>query len=240
MKASRKSQSHKRTPPAPLTFYSVDKYGTITDPRVRTSSIRSDVFENISSGSIHTTDQLVDAVQGCSPLAVHFSGLADTRLSEIEQELDDDDNWLGLIERRRLVILAAQLRHDPDTGWRDWVTHEGDPGLASFKELIQDWLDDDINWDESDWFDNNWSGQSASLHFFTKLDREVRKSLGVVIIEGEHPGSSYYAAELKGDIVQANQAAQELGLDFRFRAEGDSVPVAPAPNPVPASPGDCS
>jgi hypothetical protein len=86
------------------------------------------------------------------------------------------------------------LRVDPDSGWRDWVEHEGDPGLASFKEHIQDWLDDEINWDESDWFDNNYSGQSASLHFFSELEHDVRQALGVVIIDGEHPASSYYAA----------------------------------------------
>jgi len=41
--------------------------------------------------------------------------------------------------------------------------------------------------------------------------------LGVDIIEGEHPGSSYYAAELRQDVDYANQVAKEMGLGFRFR-----------------------
>jgi len=164
-------------------------------------------------------------------LAWHFTELAASRLEDIEAELDDDDSGLGLMARRRLAILAAALRDDPDDGWRDWVKHEGDLGLASFKEHIQDWLDDDIDWDESDYFDAGWSGQSACLAFFTDLDATVRKALGVVIIEGEHPGSSYYAAELRSDIAQANLKAHELGLDFRFRAEGDDIPAGQLPNP---------
>ena len=37
-----------------------------------------------------------------------------------------------------------------------------------------------------------------------------------VIVEGEHPGSTYYAAELRGDIDVANRAAEAAGLRVRF------------------------
>jgi len=40
----------------------------------------------------------------------------------------------------------------------------------------------------------------------------------VEIIEGEHPGSSYYAAELRQDVEYANQLARNIGLEFRFRS----------------------
>jgi hypothetical protein len=85
MKASRKSPS--RAPaqptPLPLSFSEVDQYGTITDPRVCAPATRADVFENISARSICSTDQLIDEVEACSPLACHFFGLADARLSKI-------------------------------------------------------------------------------------------------------------------------------------------------------------
>ena len=45
-------------------------------------------------------------------------------------------------------------------------------------------------------------------------------ALGVVIVEGDRPGSSYFAAELRNELADANAAAQRLGLPFRFRAEG--------------------
>ena len=50
------------------------------------------------------------------------------------------------------------------------------------------------------------------------LDDKTLDALGVEIIEGEHPGSSYYAAELRQDVDYANQVAREMGLEFRFRS----------------------
>ncbi|WP_210546760.1 hypothetical protein [Rhodoferax sp. PAMC 29310] len=240
MKSSRRSSSSLTPAPAALTFYEVAEYGTITYPGVTEPKTRADVFESISPRAIHSTEDLISQVEGCSPLACYFSGLAASHLEDIEAELDDDDCALGLIKRRRLVFLAAALRHDPDTGWCDWVEHEGDPGLASFKEHIQDWLDEDIDWGESDWFDDCWSGQSAALGMFSNLDGNILKALGVVIVEGEHPGSSYYAAELRDDIAQANLKAQELGLDFRFRAEGEDAPDVQLLNPDASRQGGAS
>lgn len=231
MKASQSSLSRLTPAPAALTFYEVAEHGTITYPGVAEPKTRADVFENISPSAMHTTVELIAQVEACSPLACHFSALAASHLEDIEAELNDDDCALGLIERRRLAFLAAALRHDPDTGWCDWVKHKGDPGLASFKAHIQDWLDEGIDWNESDWFNDYWSGQSAALGLFSDLDAVVRKALGVVIVEGEHPGSSYYAAELRGDMAQANQAAQALGLDFRFRAEVEATPTGQPSSP---------
>jgi len=52
--------------------------------------------------------------------------------------------------------------------------------------------------------------------YFEGLDDKTLNALGVEIIEGEHPGSSYYAAELRQDVDYANQVAREIGLEFRF------------------------
>ena len=227
MKPRRKTRSLVAPPPGPMTFYEVAGHGTLSDPRVAGPKVRADVFERLSLGIIRTTDELISEVDDCVPLASHFSILAETHLASIEEELEDEGSGLGFIARRRLAFLAAALRHDPDTGWHDWVAHEGDPGLAGFKERIEDWLAQGIDWDEAEWFDSGWSGQNAALGFFSGLDAQVRKLLGVVIIEGEHPGSSYYAAELQGEIGLANQAAQALGLAFRFRVQGQGTAATP-------------
>ena len=232
MKSPRKSSPAVTPWPETLIFYEVAEYGTISNPTVPGPRLRADVFQNISPGSIRGADDLVSEVDGCVPLASHFSILAAGHLSGIEDELDADDDTLGFVERRRLAFLAAALRDDPDTGWRDWVAHEGDPGLAGFREIIQDWLDEDVDWGEAESFDCGWSGQSAALGFFSDLDAEVVDALGVVIIEGDRPGSSYYAAELRGDIAHANQTAQALGLAFQFRAEGKGAAAQPPSSPV--------
>lgn len=227
MKTSQSTSSRLTSAPTALTFYEVAEYGTITYPGVAAPKTRADVFAIVPPGNIHTTADLISEVEACSPLACYFSALAESHLEDIEAELDADDSQLRLIERRRLAFLAAALRHDPDTGWCDWVKHEGDPGLASFKAHIQDWLAEDVDWNESEWFSDYWSGQSAALGFFSGLDANILDALGVVIVEGEHPGSSYYAAELRNDIAPANLVAQALGLDFRFRAEGEAAARQP-------------
>ena len=46
-------------------------------------------------------------------------------------------------------------------------------------------------------------------------------TLGVEQIEGDRPGSTYYAAELRGDIDEANRAAEAAGIAVRFSAAKD-------------------
>jgi hypothetical protein len=49
------------------------------------------------------------------------------------------------------------------------------------------------------------------------MDGKMLDALGVVIIEGDHPGSTYFAAELRGEMKVANAVAEREGLPFRFR-----------------------
>jgi hypothetical protein len=56
------------------------------------------------------------------------------------------------------------------------------------------------------------------MEYFQSMDVGQRKSLGVRVVEGEHPGSTYYAAELHGDIDEANRTAEEAGIPVRFVA----------------------
>ena len=44
---------------------------------------------------------------------------------------------------------------------------------------------------------------------------------GVVIVDGDRPGSNYIAAELKSSVEDANKAAERLGLPIRFAESGE-------------------
>ena len=58
---------------------------------------------------------------------------------------------------------------------------------------------------------------ALAKRYFERFDYKTLDGLGVLIVEGEHPGSSYYAAVLRQDIDYVNQVARGLGLTFRFR-----------------------
>lgn len=146
----------------------------------------------------------------------HFQTLAADELEDVE--MSSVDGEVDPARRARLLALQAALR-DEDDGWQDWVKLEGQPGLARFRVEIDKWLSEPVNWSYSDFWPDGWSGQGMAMQFFQQLDRDVLNDLGVVIVEGEHPGSSYYAAELRDTIEQGNQAALRLGLPFRFREE---------------------
>lgn len=53
--------------------------------------------------------------------------------------------------------------------------------------------------------------------FFQNQAFGTLRRLGISIVEGDHPGSSYYAAELRVTIQSANDAAAGMGLPIRFR-----------------------
>jgi hypothetical protein len=56
------------------------------------------------------------------------------------------------------------------------------------------------------------------LGFFESLPFETLDALGVEIVEGDHPGSTYIAAELHSTVDEGNEAAQGLGLPIRFNS----------------------
>lgn len=53
--------------------------------------------------------------------------------------------------------------------------------------------------------------------YFQQLEDATLEALGIVIVEGEHPGSSYYAAELTIPMEEANKSAALLGIPIFFK-----------------------
>lgn len=175
---------------------------------------RRDVYD-LPVAYLGSPADVVDCVDGCAPLASHFGTLAEQRREEIEEELADSE--LSLAARYRLRKLLKALRDDPDEGWRDWVRHEGAAGVPQFADAIADWLEEEPDLGESEWFPMHSGPQGQALGFFSSLDTATLRELGVVIVEGEHPGSTYYAAELRAGCGEANEAAARLRLPVRFR-----------------------
>lgn len=201
----------------PLRFFEVSEYGTITDPSVPEATCNRDVFQDVSSDHLKTIEDLIAQVQSCYPLARHYADLANSHADEFEEELESLSN---LSHKKKGLKLVERMRGDPadDEGWKAWLQSASPEQLDDFKAPIEDWLNQDIDWQYADWFDGGWSPQDAAMSFFEGEDQDILDALDVVIVEGDHPGSSYYAAELHQDLAMANEVAERLNLGYRFRA----------------------
>lgn len=203
------------------TFYSVTSRGVIIVPDIPEPETRSDVFERVDTRDIHTCRELIELIESCHPLERHFQKLSLVYLKEHAQPSAFVNN---LVEQRgprsgaQQLILRA-LHRNPDGGWRQWIEFSGDAALEEFLQRVRDWLDEEIVWSESDHFDAIWNGQAAALAYFEDLPNAILKALGVRIVDGDLPGSSYRAAELRKGLDEANQVAELLELDFRFTTE---------------------
>ena len=194
-------------------YFDVNESDTITDSSRTEPTIRSDVFF-VNTGDCCTVDSLISDIEDCYPLTSHFRQLALTELGDVQDLLEDDD--LDGAERARLVKLVAALE-DEDEGWAEWIRLEGVAGLSRLKDEAQTWLESDIEWGDYEWFPKYTGAQGHAMEFFESLPFETLKAIGVVIVEGDHPGSTYYAAELSTSIEQANVRVAELELPFRFK-----------------------
>ena len=205
-------------------YFEVNDYGTIVDPGVAMPRIRADVFD-VWDRLPRDPEHLIGEVESIGPLVSAFQGLAAGEREDLEYELsmlDDFDEE----ERARRRSSREDTRAtdcgiaDQDDGWKALVRRDGKAGIDRYWDFIGRWLEEPIDWDEYEWFPRDWNGQGTALEFFHRMDRDALYAIGVVIVEGDCPGSSYFAAELREELVDANAAAQRLALPFRFRAEG--------------------
>jgi hypothetical protein len=184
-----------------LRDFEVTGSGTISDASVVEPVINADLFE---LDDYDTVEGLILTIECCQPLQFAIQELA----WEKKVELNEDGSASAL-------LTALQ---DDDFGWKEWIRLEGEDGLNWFRSYIDEtWLYQKVNWGYVDYFPKHYSGVAVAKQYFEGLDNKTLDALGVEIIEGEHPGSSYYAAELRQDVNYANQVAREMDLGFRFR-----------------------
>lgn len=131
-----------------------------------------------------------------------------------------EENW-----NAKQILGDLFQEREPDSEWDpdgdldevlEWL--EANPtNLSEATQRLRRWLDDtSLTYEDYDAADlNGVTAQGAALLFWRDGDLDP-DDFGIVIIEGEHPGSSYYAAELRESIEYANEAAARLGAPVRF------------------------
>ena len=99
------------------------------------------------------------------------------------------------------------------------------PHFIELAKRMKDWADsDDFYPEESDWFETYASSYDYAFWFFSKgCGADWGKDIGVLSVEGYHPGCNAQIAELELPIEEANRRAIELGIPVRFREEVDQL-----------------
>ena len=196
-----------------LRYFTVNTWGTITDPDFEAPQTWGDVFPQVDPAGIRSWKDVLDEVDRCSPLVSRFQMLA-------FREADRLANLWPMQSSPVASQILSALEADPDDGWRTWVEMEGDKGVARFQAEIAQWRQKPADALQVGSLALNQVAQAHAKAFFEQIDGDTLDALGVVIAEGDHPGSSYHAAELRGSLEVANERAAERGLPFRFMPAG--------------------
>lgn len=135
---------------------------------------------------------------------------------------DNRKGILELMEHESLISTECENYFDDLDLDRNWQSHETwlkGCRRSEFKELLSylnSWADDELN--DSDYEYALLRGdtpQGDALRFFESED-ELRELLNIKIIYGDHPGSSYYAAELHDSIEVANKLLKSKEIPIIF------------------------
>lgn len=192
--------------------FEVDEYGSISTPGWELPDTNGEAYE-LELGEWSTGEDLV-AVASCA------AGL-EYAMACAFQVLVDDANDL-LEKSGRAALSGAEERvlelHDElgEEGWTEWLKGASEPELQYAAREIQFWLDEGFDANDLDGECLHIGPYAGPYSFFSGLDREELDTLGVKIVDGDRPGSSYFAAELHEDLDEANRIAAEIGLPVRF------------------------
>ena len=127
------------------------------------------------------------------------------------------DKWdvAYLIEQ----AMADEEDADPEGDWEDWIEQADDNTVQSLITDANRWLNavpDEGDWESADL--GGYSDRGRALHFF-RDEFDENELFDIAVIEGDCPGSSYFAAELRMDIEEANALAIENDIPIRFAPE---------------------
>jgi len=134
-----------------------------------------------------TPNALIDTVEEYPELLGYFVALAASELDEAQTQLEREH--LSAVDRAAAERVVA-LIEDPDSDWSEWVRAGGLAALPNFLHRLDDWLADPVQWQAMEWWPKGWSGQGRAMSFFRATDSDTLDALGVVIVEGEHAGTS--------------------------------------------------
>ena len=116
--------------------------------------------------------------------------------------------WLGL-EGLTPRQLKKQLKMEE---WRfeHLISDSGDWDMTE----IQAWLDSDLEPEDMGLLEGmSYTPYGPPIEFYEQISGEDSESIGLTLVEGDHPGSSFAGVQLFNTPRDANRALQRLGIN---------------------------
>lgn len=204
-----------------VVIFEVGEYGTLTVHGQAEPQRNRDVFTGIDPDRLTSAEDLIDAIESVTPLLAKIETLAQDTIDDLEAESCCEQN-----EPSDCEAMQDQLHRIgslPGEQWQAWLRSLDKAGLKDARQFVVDWLGMDVDPEDVASFPAGSSPQSSALLYFEQLDSETLDALGVTLIYGDHPGSSYFAAELRVDVDSANRIAVDWGIEARFVREGETA-----------------
>ena len=195
-----------------ITLFDVDESRTISFADFVDPMTRSDAYD-VCIGDLIDDSGLIDFCDR-STLGRELQYAYEGYRNDLLDQLDEADT---ASERKNIKHLLSRMPDDPDEGWVLWL--EADPASARslYDPVIEHYLGETPDWgNEYEWLPDTANAQGAAYRFFLSKDMALLDTLGIVIVEGDCPGSSYFAAELTIPVDEANAAAKAADIPYRF------------------------
>lgn len=165
------------------------------------------------------------ALSSCPPLASFLCSHGEELRADLEARLAAAQA-AGAAGEADAVLLRRRLDAMPEdfeSGLVEWLDDMDEADFCrDIAPAVDAWFAAPPNWAmEDDYIPASATAQGAAMRFFeVNFDPDVLAELGVEIVEGDHPFSSYCAAVLRRSVDEANEAARRGGHGVWFVAAG--------------------
>jgi hypothetical protein len=198
-------------PPCPpdATQFTVHEGGTLEMAGITLPETRAEAYD-LSPRSLRDAADLISAAETCEPLCWYLDQLFE-EVKAGPKPGQTYPNPLAELHAKVAAISAAESDLD------EWLSDKNEWGLEPIITGVQAWLREEPDWvQEDDHIPPIKNAQGAALAFFQNWDGNDLEALYIVMVEGAHPGSTYYAAELHQDPSATNLIAWQRDLPVWF------------------------
>jgi hypothetical protein len=193
-------------------IFRVSPSGTIVWAECIAPETRDEAFD-FGAYELQSAEHLVERADLIQPITWELQRLYEGYHQEKLDEFETEDE---------IEAYEEVWPQDADEGIAlKWVLQCSDEDFKKVRSQMEDWAKAEPDlMNEVDFFQIPAGEQDAAYKFFSDgVESEVLARLDIRIVEGEYPGSTYYAAELRIPVEEANARAGAAGIAIRFEAQ---------------------